>query len=55
MATMAPSREELTVQLRDAGCLDGEPVTSDCLLKNWQNMWAEMYHEGNMQKSACDR
>jgi hypothetical protein len=49
MPTMAPSREELAVQLRDAGCLDGEPVTSDCLLKKWQDMWAQMYGEGNMR------
>ena len=26
--------------------LDGEPVTSDCLLKNWQDLWAQMYREG---------
>jgi hypothetical protein len=42
MPTMAPSREDLTVQLRDAGCLDGEPVTSDCLLKKWQDLWGEL-------------
>ena len=43
------------VRGEQSGYSASDLVTSDSLLKNWQNLWAEMYHEGNMQKSACDR